>query len=488
MATVTGADAGIVQRFIVHALAPAAELYARGGELRRALCDALTFAGAGFSFPWDRVRGQVESLAVLYNFSPFQDTGSTVASKRLRVFAENFDVISCSFLQHKKQDPTVELISRPYVSSKRFLPLTPSWASWPAYRAFAEKAAEVASDRIADGAVYRRLYTRAMWAPSLYAGICIKQVHDGIPWTVEFSDPLSLDVEGAARGGAIPRDDFTTGLIDRWEADFGYMEPGDLTIFRFAELLAYAYADSLIFTNDHQRQVMLSTIRQPRLRERAEGIAVVSHHPTLDAGFYDLAQTDYVVDDDHVHLGYFGEFYTARGITEITDALRALPEHVRSRIRLHVFTNYIPESAGGVKPASFSRPQFDLLVRRTLDGVGVEGVEDRITFNSSLPYLRFLAVSQALDYLVVTDAQSGSGHAVNPYLPSKWSDYRGSAARVWALEESGSVLSGMDPDVRTPIGDSHAARAALWNMVTDKFADELLGDPIDDRPSERGQP
>src|SRR5699024_12644430 len=87
--------------------------------------------GARYDFPWELVRNRTESLAVLYNFSPFQDTGSTVASKRMRVFAENFDVISCSFLQHKKQDPTVEMISRPYVASKEYLPLTPSWASWP---------------------------------------------------------------------------------------------------------------------------------------------------------------------------------------------------------------------------------------------------------------------------------------------------------------------------------------------------------------------
>lgn len=498
-AELDGAEAIRHEATVAEALRPASALFARGGARRRALADALTFAGAGFDFPWEHVRAEAESLAILYNFSPFQDTGSTVASKRLRVFAETFDVIACSFLQHKKQDPTVESISRPYVVSKEFLPLTPSWATWTSYRAFAERAAAAAEARIARGARYRRLYTRAMWAPSLYGGMLVKTAHPHLAWTAEFSDPLSLDVEGDPRGGAIPRDDVTEGLIADLEWEYGPLTDTELTIFRFAELLAYAHADAIIFTNAHQRAVMLETIRSSRLRARVEAVSTVAHHPTLDAGFYTLEDVDYAVGDGHVHLGYFGEFYTARGITEITDALRALPAPVRDRVRLHVFTNYIPESEGGTKPASFSRTQFDLLVQRTLDGVGVgacdnangdgdngdESIEDLVVFNNSLPYLRFLAVSQSMDYLVVTDARSGSGHAVNPYLPSKWSDYRGSNAKVWALGEAGSVLTGMDLDVCTPIGDAHAARAALWDMVEAKFgplADDQPDDPVAEAP------
>ena len=467
--TVSGADSIAVESFTVAALNQAAQVYALGGKQRRLLNDELTFAGAQFDFPWNLVRNQAESLAVLYNFSPFQDTGSTVASKRLRVFAENFDVISCSFLQHKKQDQTVETISRPYVSSKEFLPLSPSWASWAPYRAFAERAARSAQNRIDSGSDYRRLYTRAMWAPSLYAGIRIKLGNPNLPWTAEFSDPLSLDVEGEPRGGDLPRDDFTEPLIETWESDFGPLHNQDLTIFRFAELLVYGYADTIIFTNEHQRSIMLDTIDRSDLRERVEAHSLVAHHPTLAPGFYELEKVNYEVDDDHVHLGYFGEFYTARGITEITDALRSLPERIRSRIRLHVFTNYIPETSGGVKPASFSRKQFNLLVQRTLDGVGVSGLEEQVVFNNSLPYLQFLAVAQELDFLIVTDARSGSGHSINPYLPSKWSDYCGSTAKVWALAEEGSVLSTMNLDACTPIGDSHAARSVLWNLVEGKF-------------------
>src|SRR5699024_942024 len=236
---VCGADAAAVGSFATPALEESAEVYALGGDRRRTLSDELTFAGAGYDFPWELVRNRAESLAVLYSFSPFRETGSAVASQRMRVFAENFAVISCSFLQHKKQDPAVETISRPYVASKEYLPLTPSWASWPQFRTFAERAARSAGLRMSTGAQYRRLYTRAMWAPSLYAGMRIRLDHPDLPWTAEFSDPLSLDVEGETRGGAIPRDAFTAPLIAKWESDFGSLSASDLTIFRFAELLVF---------------------------------------------------------------------------------------------------------------------------------------------------------------------------------------------------------------------------------------------------------
>ena len=96
-------------------------------------------------FPWHAAQPPATALALLYNFSPFQDTGATVASKRLRNFSKTFDVVACSFLHKKKQDPTIEKIAEPYVASKYFLPLPASWASWEPFKAFAVRAAEVAN-------------------------------------------------------------------------------------------------------------------------------------------------------------------------------------------------------------------------------------------------------------------------------------------------------------------------------------------------------
>ena len=420
-------------------------------------------------FPWDVVRPPSTALAMLYNFSPFQDTGATVASKRLRDFTRSFDVIACSFLNKKKIDSTIEAIAEPYVNSKYFLPLNPSWASWEAFQAFVAHSNRAANSLLADGRKYDFVYSRAMWAPSIYAGAWFKMKHPEIAWVAEFSDPLSLDVEGLSRGGEIPRDAFSATLMQEIQSSFADVMPEDLNIFSLAEYLVYALADEIIFTNDNQRATMLEHVVDPRARARIEEVSSVSNHPTLPRNYYLREDSNYEVDDDALNLGYFGEFYSSRGITEVTAAIRSLPETIQRRVRLHVFTNYIPAFDGARRPRNFSQAQFDDLVNRALEGVGATGIEHLVRLNASLPYLTFLATTEKLDYLIVNDARSGEHHTVNPYLPSKWSDYAGSSAETWAFVESGSILSTKPATVKTPVGDVSRAREDLWTMVVRKF-------------------
>lgn len=457
------------------------------GDLRRAISDVLVH-WCGADFPWADVQPPVKGLAILYNFSPFQDTGATVASKRLRGFGESVDVIACSFLHHKKQDPTIERIAAPYVASKYFLPMTPRWASWGAYGDFAVQAARIADAYIArEDRDYEFLYSRAMWAPSIYAGALVKLKHPELRWIAEFSDPLSLDVEGHRRGGPIPRDAVSGPLIDAYEEHFSALPDEEIRIFSLAERLAFAFADEIIFTNDNQYRTMIGMVEDEALRDRIAEHATISHHPTLPTEFYGMFPAQVETDPDTVNIAYFGEFYSSRGLTEVTTGIRTLPHHVREKIRLHVFTNYVPQAEGGERPRSFSVKQYNELVRRALDGVGAEGIEELVVFHPSLPYLQFLSTTQAFDLLVVVDARSGDSHPVNPYLPSKWSDYRGSRADTWAVIEKGSVLSTEPVPYTSPLGDARAARELLWSAVDRKRGDHSATASARDASSNLGR-
>lgn len=439
-------------------------------EMRRRGSDIIQAMGIP-DFPWDDIRPGSRGLALLYNFSPFQDTGATVASKRIRNFGCSVDVIACSFLHRKKQDTTVESIASPYVNRRYFLPLAPSWASWEPYKAYATKASELGKKFMESNKGYEFLYTRAMWAPSLYAGAKFKQDNNQVKWIAEFSDPLSLDVEGLPRGGTIPVDEFTEPLVNWFESRYGQIPEDSMTIFKLAELLVYGFADEIIFTNSHQKQTMLEHIPSRVLRERVEKHCIVENHPTLPRGYYEISDSKYDVDDSVLNLAYFGEFYSSRSITEVTSAMRSLPKCLAQRVNLHVFTNYIPAGDGNRRPRQFSKIQYEALVKRAHDGVGAQGIEDKVHLNASLPYLEFLSTTEQMDYLIVNDARSGEHHAVNPYLPSKWSDYAGSSAKTWAFVEDGSILSSKPASVKTPVGDSWAARRDLWDMIVAKFPD-----------------
>lgn len=422
---------------------------------------------------WSRIHSSPNALAILYNFSPYTDTGAVVASKRLRESGDQFDVVACSFANRKKIDATIERIAAPYVVTKTFLPMAPSWGTWNAFKGYAIRASRLATSNIASGRNYDYVYTRAMWAPSHYAGALIKREFPDLPWLAEFSDPLSLDVEGLPRGGEIPDDQFLHELLDEIEQEFGPIPESHRTIFSIAEIIAYARADRILFTNHHQQTTMLNHIYSEKLRGRVIDLAEVSNHPTLPSKFYEVEQVAYRVDPAVVNLAYFGEFYATRGLTEITMAIRMLPSNLRDKVHLHVFTNYIPEGSSGARPRGMPAKAYADLVERAISGVGAYGIEKQIHLNGSLPYLKFLGITKMFDYLLVNDAKSGAHHDVNPYLPSKWSDYAGSTASSWAFVEEGSSLAGKPATVMTQLGNVESIAEELHKIIDRKLGNSL---------------
>lgn len=445
-------------------------------DYRRELMDHLALSRKAADIPWDRLRPTTTGLAILYNFAPFADTGSTVASKRLRDMGRTMDVISCSWINHKKIDPTVSILSRPYVAEQRYLDMRPSWATWAAYEGFCREGLDEIERLESRGHHYDVLYSRANWASSHYLATAYKMRRPEIEWTAEFSDPLSLDVQGNRRGDSLDRQNpFLAELVAPVEARFGPIPDEHFTIFGLAEILPFALAETVLFTNAHQKTDMLDNVYTPELAEHVDEHSIVSNHPTLPPAYYGARKVDYAVDPGKLNLAYFGEFYPTRGITDLTVALKMLPPRIRDHVHLHVFTNFIPEGGLNVRPAGFSPAGFKALVQRAQDGVGAHGIEHLVTFNPALPYLEFLGVTSKFDYLIVNDAHSGSNHSVNPFLPSKWSDYAGSRTPAWALVERGSILSSKPALVKTPVGDPNAARDIFWRLIEEKTGDCLDG-------------
>ncbi|MGO1537187.1 MAG: glycosyltransferase family 2 protein [Yaniella sp.] len=412
---------------------------------------------------WKLAARPANALAVLYNFSPYADTGATVASKRLRQFCDVFDVISCSHEGRKKIDTSIDRINAPYISSHRILNVPVAWATTGAITGFASKARQAAAENIKSGSAYDYIYSRAMWIHSHFAAAAIKSENPDLRWIAEFSDPLSLDVEGQPRKGEAPDQPFFQELIAPIIDEYGPQEHLQDTVFGAAELIVYAKADSIIFTNELQMQTMLDRVTSTALRERIHDVAIVSNHPTLPEDFYAAEDVEYAVDDSLVNLAYFGEFYSNRGLQDLTAAIRSLPAGDRERVHLHVFTDYAPSA--GSKPRGMSQKSFDALVNRAIDGIAAEGLEGQIHLNPSLPYLKFIGITSRFDYLIVTDTRSGAGHAVNPYLPSKWSDYAGSQAKTWAFVEEGSCLSAKPADIITLLNDTGGTLSALQSML-----------------------
>jgi glycosyltransferase involved in cell wall biosynthesis len=202
--------------------------------------------------------------------------------------------------------------------------------------------------------------------------------------------------------------------------------------------------DTVLFTNEHQRDFMLERCHDPALAARVEAASVVSPHPTPAARFYGLRPSTHLLDPTRRHIGYFGNFYANRGVAGVLDAFDVLPRPVRDRVQLHVFTS---------KPDEL----HDVVVRR--------GLADCVRVGPFVGYLEFLSLARRMDCLLVNDATSPRG-TQNPFLPSKWSDYRGSGTPVCGVVEEGSALDAQPLHHRSPVEHVSAAVQVLMRIAS----------------------
>ncbi|WKN49395.1 hypothetical protein [Nocardioides sp. Arc9.136] len=360
--------------------------------------------------------GRARELALLYCFTPWNGTSGLVAARRIRARGAVVEVVAQAMDNLRGRDEASRAIAAPYVAGQHVVPGDASFAGWEGIVRFVRSSTRILEEGPLAGRRFDTVYSRAMFPASHVAAARYKIRNPAVHWRAEFSDPLSKDVHGEPRPARLRDGELLRELRGGLEAA-GVEAPGHLQLFPWVEQLAYALADEIVFTNANQRDYMLGYCPDPLLRSRVEAISTVSHHPTLPPPFYRREPSSYALDPERVHIGYFGVFYATRGLTEVTEALAGLPAAVRARVQLHVFTSGPEEIEEGVRAA---------------------GLADVVKVNGYRPFLEFLHLTTRFDVLVVNDADH---EGVNPYLPSKLSDYLGSGTDIWAISQPGSVLS-----------------------------------------------
>lgn len=397
--------------------------------------------------PWRSVNaGLARDLAICYCFPPDLDTSGMVAARRLRERGLVVDVISQDLSTLRTVDPESLRVAAEVLDRTHVVGGGVSFVRWAAVAAFAEEAWSTVETWEATRGPYRSVYSRAMAPASHFAAALVKLRRPEVEWVAEFSDPLKINAVGEERIGEVG-DDWLSRELRAGMAEAGFGQWADIEVFDLAERIAYALADRVMFTNSHQMDYMLGYCADPMLAERVLEKYEVSSHPTLPADFYDMATTDVVLEPDIVHLAYFGVFYSTRGLGEVLEALARLHQVERDRLRLHVFT---------------TNP--DTLILEVVRS----GLAGTVHVRPFVGVLEFLRLTTQFDALLVNDAATEQHSGVNPYLPSKVSDYLGSGTPVWAVYEDGSVLSTMSLAYRSPLGDAEAAVAVLRCLLRER--------------------
>lgn len=435
--------AGLIRSFI-NSQASFVKRYCRDHpEEMRGIHDLIATAGFLY-FPWGNWFDSVDRLVIAFNFLPYADTGAMVMAKRIRSFGKPVDVVMHAMDNVRSSDARNRAMGHPYVQFVGKVQGPAYFASSVAVEQFCRSGVEIIGQWTAKGRQYSEVYSRAMWPASHFLAALHKLRNPNVRWIAEFSDPIRLTTNGDFRTSQITGGELFDEILSRVSTDTREVLKDNMDLFFWAEHLAYSVADEVVFTNENQRSVMLE-YADPNVRARVFESSCVVHQPTLGETFYNVEEAEVPLEEGLIHVGYFGEFYETRGLGEVVRAMHSLPAGMQNKLRLHVFTS---NSKDVEKRFALENPDAG-----------------RMHFHSQLPYFQFLNMLTRFNCLIVNDAVTKEGHSVNPYLPSKYSDYRGAGTKIWALVESGSVLSKLEHDFVSSVGDVKEARDVLTRLA-----------------------
>ncbi|MDR7329886.1 glycosyltransferase [Corynebacterium guangdongense] len=405
-------------------------------------------AQTGFlDFPWESINaGTARDLAISYCFSPFSDTSAVVAEKAIAERGRVVDVISNDMSKVRKKDHSVSFLAARWIDRHIVVDTPPSFAGWEPISKFGEKAFEEAERLSRQKGGYETLYSRALWVGSHVAAAMFKNRHPEVKWTAEFSDPLRFGVEGQRREGAFTKNAVSDTLF-RILVSRGWESLEVETLFDLVEAATMLLADEVVFTNANQADFMLSHYPAP-FAQAVRDKSIVRPHPTPPNASYYAVLSKHSVASDRVNIGYFGSFYINRGLGDLFTALINTSAAERRKVAVHIFCNAVEEARTQVRDW---------------------GLGDVVSVNPYLPYMEFLNASTKFDVLLVNDVSRGPHLPVNPFLPSKLSDYRGAGARIWGLIDLDSPLSREHIDYKSTVGNSRAIMETLKEIISDHF-------------------
>ncbi|PEL11947.1 glycosyltransferase [Bacillus sp. AFS017336] len=403
-------------------------------------------------FPYFKLyNGEARSLIISYCFPPYVDTSGTVMAKRIIENNEVVDVIYNDMSKVRETDYRQNAMVDGFILNRMEISSASSFKQWKSMKDFIKKSLKEIKFKEKRNGTYHKVYSRALWPASHFLAFEYKLKNPKVRWVAEFSDPILLDIQGNERKSAIIDLGFykkVNALLKKNNFPLAFNN----NMFFWCEYIAYAFADEIVFTNENQMKYMSDMFPLQEMKEVILNKARISNQPTLPKQYYHVKASKYGIDSSKVNLGYFGTFYQTRKLNELIEGLKITKPELRDKIKLHIFT---------------SDPKA---LANELSG---ETIEQNIKVNPYVNFLEFLNFTTKFDCLVVNDAFTKDYKDINPYLPSKLSDYKGSGNNIWGIFEKGSILSRFDTKYKSEIGDTEGAAKVFESLVMEKIIQQI---------------
>ena len=356
-------------------------------------------------------------LVVSYCHPPFVDTSAVVSAKRVFEFNQICDIICADMSKVREVNTELYAINQHLVRDSFVVDTPPTFGGWSGIYHFCQ-----AVITLSKGKQYGSIYSRSFWPASHFAAFEYKRKNPDVKWIAEFSDPVILDIEGNIRHASIPKE-----WVEKVVTDFDLNDSlkQEYNLYIWCELVAYLFADEIIFTCSNQKDLMLNNFPYKESLVNAKGSIKTIPHPTLPPEYYNRSSVmEYDLDLQKVNFAYFGAFYKTRRLDDLIESLYFYHSNIHQFENMkeplvHIFTEQVEVAK---------------------DMVNEEGLSKYFVINEYVDYFDFLKISKSMDVLIVNDSKAKDIFGYNPYMPSKLSDYLGSESKIWMFCEEGSAM------------------------------------------------
>ena len=391
-----------------------------------------------------------EHLIISYVFPPADDVSGIVQAKKILADKKLVDLV----VSDSGNDLSFDFaeLSKKYINEKIIIEMNNKPLNAPdTILFFIEKAMEELENRNND---YKLIYSICWRISNHLLALEYKFKHPEVFWSAEFSDPMLYDIFNKKRNSKLNDAEYINRLNGEISklGDYPLLEiPSN--IYFVVEYLTYLFADEIIFTNENQREIMLSQFPVD-VYDKVMSKSRISPSPTLDEEYYHLNEVEADIDDNYINLAFFGTYYPKRHFESLFYAFDSLNHKFKDKIKLHMYvsdTRFLKELIKGLN------------------------IGENIIIHEIVDYLDFLNLTTKFDVLIATDLSTQGTFKINPYLPSKISDYMGSGKDIWMIYEKGSVMSKSDVKYKSDIQDYSTSREVLIKILEDYgYVDEDL--------------
>ena len=380
-------------------------------------------------------------LVISYSFPPTSATASNVLAKRILKNKRKVSILVGTLFDQPTDYSLFEIVSE-FIHEGNYVDIENFYFYLDGTK-FVNEGFKILNEI----PTYDKIYSRTQFVPSHLLGYFYKATHDTF-WTAEFSDPMIRALDGEYMSSPINNEELVE-RINKYLPEGADTVKNTDTVNEIIQYVTFLMADEIIFTNENQKAIMLEDF--PKIKKIVENKSKVIPHPTLEEKYYYIKQSDYEVDENYINFAYFGFLYKKRNFEEFIAGFTNLNKEFKDKFRLHIFTP---------TKTAFENIMPPELLEKTI-------------INESVDYLEFLNLTTKMDVLLAEDAKTDHLYDINPFLPSKISDYKGSGRDIWAICEKGSIMDGMDEiKYKSYLNDLNSSKITINKIMSDKLGIE----------------